>query len=231
MIGRIRVATSHGFSAIIAPAAMEIDQTLIAYALAGGAVGGLVRGYSGFGFAMAAVPIMAIGISPAIAVPSVLVHELAIGLFSLKSERKRADLSLLRWMCLGSLVGTPLGLFALSQIPDQVMRIAIGLVLLLSVLALWVFRSRSVALRPPLLSGAGFASGLLNGSTAMSGPPVVLTLLGSALLPAHVRGLSIYFIAFSAAIGVGISMLSGMQTQAGLVLVLLMIPGVIAGVL
>lgn len=210
---------------------MHLDPALIGYALFGGAIGGLVRGYSGFGFAMSAVPIMSMGISPTIVVPSVLVHEFLIGLFSLRSERQSADVSLLRWLCLGSLIGTPLGLFALSQVADQPMRIAIAVVLLASVLALWTFRGRSVALRPPLLSSAGFASGLLNGATAMSGPPVILTLLGSALSPAHVRGLSIYFIAFSAAIGVGLSLIGGMQSRDGLFVVLVMIPGVVIGVL
>ena len=66
--------------------ALDIDGTLLGYAIVGGTIGGLVRGYSGFGFAMSAVPIMSMGISPTIVVPSVLIHELAIGMFSLKSE-------------------------------------------------------------------------------------------------------------------------------------------------
>ena len=211
--------------------ALDIDGTLLGYAIVGGTIGGLVRGYSGFGFAMSAVPIMSMGISPTIVVPSVLIHELAIGMFSLKSERGSADLSLLSWLCLGSLIGTPLGLFALSNVSDNLMRLVIASVLLISVIALWTSRFNFATLSPSLLSAAGFASGILNGASAISGPPVIITLLGSSLSPSKVRGLSIYFIAFSAAIGVGLSLVIGLQTLRGLFLALLMIPGVLVGVL
>ena len=60
---------------------------------------------------------------------------------------------------------------------------------------------------------------------------VIITLLGSSLSPSKVRGLSIYFIAFSAAIGVGLSLVIGLQTLKGLFLAFLMIPGVLVGVL
>ena len=148
--------------------ALDIDGTLLGFAIAGGTIGGLVRGYSGFGFAMSAVPIMSMGISPTIVVPSVLIHELAIGMFSLKSERGSADLSLLSWLCLGSLIGTPLGLFALSNISDNLMRLIIASVLLISVIALWISRFNFATLSPFLLSAAGFASGILNGASAIS---------------------------------------------------------------
>ena len=211
--------------------AVDIDGTLICYAIAGGTIGGLVRGYSGFGFAMSAVPIMSMGISPVIVVPSVLIHELAIGMFSLKSEKGSADPSLLIWLCLGSLIGTPLGLLALSHVSDDSMRLAIALVLLLSVIALWTSRRNFITLQPAVLSTAGFVSGILNGASAMSGPPVIITLLGSNLSATKMRGILIYFIAFSAAIGVGLSLVIGTQTITGLFIAFFMLPGVLLGVL
>lgn len=82
-----------------------------------------------------------------------------------------------------------------------------------------------------LVGGSGFLSGVLNGATAMSGPPVVLVLLGSAAPPEEVRGVLIYFIVFSAAIGVAATLIGGLQSWDTLLLAGLMAPGVLGGAL
>ncbi|WMS45012.1 sulfite exporter TauE/SafE family protein [Acuticoccus sp. MNP-M23] len=196
-----------------------------------GFVGGLVRGYSGFGFAMAAVPMLAVVVPPALAVPAVLLHELAIGLFSLRAERASLDWPKLRALAAGSIIGTPVGLLVLVSVPAGPMRIAIALLVIVSLGVIWRRRARPLGLGRATLGVAGFASGLLNGAAAMSGPPAIVVLLGSALSPANVRGLLVYFILFSAAIGVALSLASGIQGEHTLRIAATMAPGVLAGTL
>ena len=209
---------------------MPYEHPVIAVILGAGFIGGLVRGYSGFGFAMAAVPILSLGLHTALAVPTVLLHELAIGLFSLRAERGNARAPMLVPLGLGSVVGTPLGIAILSSTPDQHMRVGVALSLLLSVLALWRVKGH-IALGHGVLCLTGFASGILNGATAMSGPPAVIVLLGCALPAAQIRAQLIRFIVFSAAIGVGLTFAGGLQGRASLTAALVMTPGVLTGAL
>ncbi|MFA6180478.1 MAG: sulfite exporter TauE/SafE family protein, partial [Candidatus Methylopumilus sp.] len=92
-----------------------------------GFFGGVVRGYSGFGFALAAVPILTIGLPPSVAVSAVFPLELAIGLLTLPSERKNIDFRVLRRLTFGAAIGTPFGVTVLRALPTEWMRILIGL--------------------------------------------------------------------------------------------------------
>jgi uncharacterized membrane protein YfcA len=77
--------------------------------------------------------------------------------------------------------------------------------------------------RKPLI-GAGMLSGLLNGGTAMSGPPAIIALLASDLSAASARATLIAFIAFSAAFGIALSFASGLLGSAALGITILMAP-------
>ncbi len=180
-------------------AEMPSAGTLALIALAG-LFGGFVRGYSGFGFGLASIPLLALAVPPVVAIPAVLPVELAIGLATLPAERHHVVWPTWSWLVLGTLVGTPVGLTVLTLVPPEPMRIAIGLAIVASVLILWRRPVFGAAARLPLV-GAGIVSGLLNGGAAMSGPPAILALLGSPVGARQARGTLIAFIAFSAAFG------------------------------
>eukprot|EP01035_Chromulina_nebulosa_P056219 gene56218-77058_t len=84
---------------------VSIGQDVLIIVIAG-IFGGIVRGYSGFGFALAAMPILTIAVSPAMAVPAVFPLECLIGLFTLPRERGNVDVSVLKWLALGSCIGS-----------------------------------------------------------------------------------------------------------------------------
>ncbi|MGB7241343.1 MAG: TSUP family transporter, partial [Sulfitobacter sp.] len=75
-----------------------------------GLVGGAVRGYSGFGFGMAAVPIAMLALPPVLAIPAVLIHEMIIGLFTAQKVRTDVAWHPFGWLFAGTLIGTPMGL-------------------------------------------------------------------------------------------------------------------------
>lgn len=178
---------------------------------------------------MAAVPLLSAAVEPALAVPAVLVHELLIGAFSARSERGDVSWRLLRILGIGSLIGTPVGLLVLATVPTDPMRIIVSATVIVCLLVIWTRQHAPIPLARTTLGLAGLVSGILNGATAMSGPPAIVVLLGSALSARKVRAILIYFIVFSAAIGVGLSLLSGLQGMATATLAALMAPGVVAG--
>ena len=190
-----------------------------------GLFGGFVRGYSGFGFALAAVPALALVVPPALAIPAVLPIELAIGLATFPAEINRVAWQPCARLITGTVIGTPIGLAALASIPSGLMRVVVSVVVVLAVLVLW--RRPQISgkmLGRGALIGAGVFSGLLNGGTAMSGPPAIIALLASNLTAASARATLIVFIAFSAALGIVLSAASGLLGPAAVGITVLMIP-------
>jgi uncharacterized membrane protein YfcA len=145
---------------------------------------GIIRGYSGFGFAMVAVTSMSLVLPPAQVVPTVLVLEVLASLRLVPQVRKDIDWYSLRWLLLGSLVGIPFGVYLLATIPPAPMRIFISLMVLIA--SILLMRGFSWKRMPGiiLILITGLACGMLNGAAAIGGPPVILFYLSS---PAGVK--------------------------------------------
>jgi uncharacterized protein len=203
------------------------SQVLVA--LAAGFIGGFIRGYSGFGFALACVPVLTLAFTPAQAVPAVLPIEVLLGVTTIPQQRNHIDWTVVRWLVLGTVIGTPIGIAVLASLPAHVMRLVVGAAVLIAVALIWRRPALPNMLRPAPLWGAGFASGLLNGGTAMSGPPAILALLSSSLSPLVTRACLMMFIGISAAWAASIAALSGLYGADTLAATLVMIPGAAAG--
>jgi uncharacterized protein len=202
----------------------------IALAVLAGLMGGFVRGYSGFGFALAAMPILTLVLPPAAAVPAILLLELAIGAATIPELRGDIARPVLSYLVLGTLFGTPLGLTVLAFAPAEAMRLVVGTVVVIAVLVLWqrpALVARATGAAP--LASAGFVSGLLNGGTAMSGPPVIVALLGSGLPVQATRATMMAFVAVSAALGIALAVAGGLYSSNMLLTTLIMMPCAIAG--
>ncbi len=79
------------------------------------------------------------------------------------------------------------GIGLLVSLPEPTLRLCMGLIVLGAVVVLasgWRFERRP---GPLLTFGVGAVSGLLNGFSAMSGPPLVLYFLGGPFSPATAR--------------------------------------------
>ena len=206
-------------------AAIKPTEEVFAATAFAGLFGGFVRGYSGFGFALAAVPALSLAIPPALAIPAVLPIELAIGLLTLPAEIHRVHWKSCLGLVTGTSFGTPIGLFTLAAVPSTWMRAMVSIVVIVAVFILWRRpRIEGGMLGHKTLMGAGMVSGFLNGGTAMSGPPAIIALLASDLDAASARATLIAFIAFSAAFGIALSLASGLLGFATLGITALMIP-------
>jgi uncharacterized membrane protein YfcA len=174
--------------------------TTASYAvIAAGLLGGFVRGFSGFGFSLAAVPILALTLPTVQIVPAVLPIEIAFGLATIPAQWRHVAWHPFRWLILGTLVGTQIGLIILTSLPPAVLRLLVGATVLAAVSLMW--RSRpSWSLRPRGLWLTGLLSGLLNGATSLSGPPAILALLGSGLVESQARATMMAFVGASAVI-------------------------------
>lgn len=137
----------------------------------------LLRGFTGFGFALAAVPLASLFLPPRQVVTAVLVMQVAIGFRDCLVELRSADWRVVGRFVFGTLFGTPLGILTLAALPQPVVRLVLGGLVAGAVALSW--RPRHAVPRPAgkLAMGAGFLSGICNGLAAMAGPPAILYFL------------------------------------------------------
>lgn len=142
-------------------------------------VAGIIRGYSGFGFAMVAVTSMSLVLPPVQVVPIVLILEVLASIRLIPQVWRDIDWLSLRWLLAGSLIATPIGVYALATIPEAPMRITISILVLAASLLLmrgWAWQRMPGI---PLTFSTGLGCGMLNGAAAIGGPPVILFYLSS----------------------------------------------------
>ncbi len=107
-------------------------------------------------------------------VPMVLMFEVATSIHLLPQVWKEIEWRSLWLLLLGTWAATPVGIYALATIPADSIRIALAIIVFIAAILIWRgFTLREVPGQPATL-GVGLAAGLLNGSMAIVGPPVIL---------------------------------------------------------
>ncbi len=158
---------------------------------------GIVRGFSGFGFALAAAPLLAFILPPRMIVPLVLLLDLGAGLIAALGAYRQVRLALVLWLAVPSLIIAPFGALLLAHLPHDAARLGIGLVVLAAVPVL-LLRPRlnlQAGIGRVATAMAGALSGLLNGAFGLGGPPVALIMASSSLPAAAMRATTIaYFL-------------------------------------
>jgi uncharacterized membrane protein YfcA len=133
-----------------------------------------VLGLAGFGIALVAMAFLPYVMSPVAAIVVLTVYALAFSLVALGPLRRDVTPRALGDLVLGSVAGTPLGVWALATLPVSGLNRLIGLILVLAVaLELRGVMPRRLPGRAWAL-GAGFLSGLVGGAVGTPGPPVVM---------------------------------------------------------
>ena len=162
-----------------------LTPAMFLYALVAIGVAAFIRGYSGFGFSAFTVTSLALILPPSEVVPTAYMLEVAASIHMLPLVWRSVDWKILRWLVLGAFMGTPFGIIFLEEVPQEMMRLVISVIVLTASLLLWKnIRIKSSGGWYSIL-GVGFFSGVINGAAAVGGLPVILFFLsistGSAL--------------------------------------------------
>lgn len=171
----------------------------------------LLQAIVGFGSALVAVPLALLFLPKETVVSSMFMMGLSLNGFL--SVRIRAPISPrpVIILFLASLFGLPVGLSILRAIPMDSMQVFVGcLVVLFTVLLQW----GKLRLPPNglLTALSGFLSGVLNTSTSMSGPPVMILLAGQGLPKDQLRRTLVSFFFVSGLVAAFTLVLSGVMT-------------------
>jgi uncharacterized membrane protein YfcA len=210
-------------------ATLALDAWTAAGALGTAALAGVLRGFTGFGFALAAVPALTLVADPVDVVPCVMLLQVVAGVQLLPGTWHQTDWRSVGPLLASGLVVTPLGTLLLADVPADPMRAAIGAIVLLAVVLLGAgFETRR---EPPLAArlAIGAVSGLLNGSTAMAGPPVIVYFLAIRRTAAASRAsLLTYFFVLSLG-GAASVVAAGLVSTRTLLVTALMLPALALG--
>jgi uncharacterized membrane protein YfcA len=159
---------------------------------------GLTYGLTGFGFALVATPIMVVLLSPRAAVPAVLLMSMANGLFLLLATWRDVQPRRILLLTLAGIAATPAGAYFLARGSAGALKCFIGAVITLFALAFLLGFQRPLRQEGPASIPVGLVSGFLNGSTGMSGPPVILFFTNQGLEKRAFRAnLVAYFMALN----------------------------------
>jgi len=166
---------------------------------------------SGFGFALLAVPLMSLMVGPKDAVAIAFAAGAVSSGTMTYRLRDRIQRPVLMRVLLGAAFGLPIGVVGLRQLPEDPLRIGLAVVILAMVVILGTgYRFRSE--RPRTEVGAGFVSGILNGSLGTGGPPIVVVLQAAAVEQHDFRATTTAFFAICDVVALPLIVASGVAS-------------------
>lgn len=157
----------------------------------------VLRAYTGFGFALAAVPVFSLFLAPADVVVLAAALSLVVGLISVRqwwgvySPGEVLPLVLLAWL------GTALGAALLMMMSVAEFQLWAALAILLACPAVMLARPKAPLRNRALTWGSGLLSGLMNGALAIPGPPMIVYALLTEFDPRRSRALLTMFFTVS----------------------------------
>src|SRR5207249_4524794 len=131
-----------------------------------------IQATMGFGFALVAVPIIAVADDPKVAVVAITAIGVPMTLWNTIRWRAHLRVGAMTTVVGASLIGMPIGALILARAPDPALTFAIGIVVL--GLTAWLWRGLQLPTGPRTGIAAGIASGALGTSTGTNGPPLVI---------------------------------------------------------
>lgn len=152
------------------------------------ALASFVFGLTGFGIGLVALSLLPFIVAPATAVPIIACFGTAFALLMTVQLRREVMLTRLGDLIVGTLLGTPLGVWGLATLPPGLLKRLIGLILITIVIIEWR------QLYPQQLTGrhwgvsAGLLAGVLGGAIGTPGPPVILYVMTQGWSPRAIKG-------------------------------------------
>ncbi len=133
----------------------------------------LMRSAIGFGDALLAMPLLTLITPMQTAVPLVALLASTMAVLILFGQWRKVNVGAAWRLIVASVVGIPFGLYALIYIPERMLKIGLGVLLVL--FALYeLFMPRLKLNHPKLVYLFGFVAGIFGGATSVNGPPIVM---------------------------------------------------------
>lgn len=157
----------------------------------------VVKGITGFGFSLIAIPFLSFIFPMDVLIPALVIFNLVTSVLVLIKLEEKIRAYYLIPMMLAALIGIPFGVFVLTYIDQNILKLIISfLVIFFSIKMLKGVKLAKKNIEKPLVF-AGFVSGLLTSSISIGGPSLVIALDRKGYSKELFRGVFIWFMVFS----------------------------------
>jgi uncharacterized membrane protein YfcA len=172
-------------------AGFELAQLLLVWVVV--TLAAVLRGFTGFGFALVAVPVFSLIMPPTEAVVLSALLTLTISLLGIRSYWGVVPLQPMWPLVLMAFVGTVAGTWVVTAISASRFQLWAGLSVILACLGMTLFRPLKQPLHPVFAWLTGLLSGLMNGALAIPGPPMIIYAMLQEPQPQRSRALLMTF--------------------------------------
>ena len=157
-------------------------------------VASILQTSTGFGFSIMATPFLLMIFMPNEAIQINIVLSLIISASLIWNIRRDIEVSLLKRVVLGSVVGVPFGVVILLTMNMDALKLGLGILLLvLTLLLMCNFKIKPTPFRDYVIGGL---SGVLTTSIGMPGPPLLLYFTGTDTEKKKLRATTLAFYLF-----------------------------------
>lgn len=194
-------------------------------------IAAIIRGFSGFGFALVAVPLLSMIMPPLSFVPVIFGMQIIALLPGLRQTLQDVQWKQIVPLVPGGFLGTWGGLLILYRINPEI----IGFIIAAAVVFVAVFLLKGFRLDRQFtkleIASVGMLSGLLNGSAGLPGPPVIIAQLVVPNTEKMVRSNLIVFFTILALFGIATIIAGGKLNSTHVYLMATSAPFLVLGTL
>jgi len=151
-----------------------MQTTYIVYGILVCFFAGLITGITAFGFALVAIPLLILFFDPKVAVPIVTISSTLTGMYLFFELRNMMQVKKIIPLIIGGIIGLPFGVYILAVLDKDILKISVGALITVFAFLLALGIKREIKSEKYASVLVGMLSGLLKGSTSLSGPPLVL---------------------------------------------------------
>lgn len=193
--------------------------------------GAFLQGLTGFGYSLFSLPLLAFLMPVSAAVPILCLTSIFLNLSVFWKARKSLDLKRILPLLISGAIALPAGIWLLKTADESALKIGVGVIVILSSLIYLSGFRVNVKREKLAMIPVGFLSGLLNGATTFSGPPVILFFANQRVAKHQFRAsLATYFLLLNI-VAVPAFIAGGLLTGCTAFKTLYLFPAVILGVL
>lgn len=190
---------------------------------------GVIKGLTGFGFSLVAVPVLVVVLGARSAVPIIiLLNAMAnVGMFPL--VRRAAHLRRIIPMILAAIAAVPLGMLLLLRLDPKTVELLAGCATIVFALAFLAGFQRPVKNEKWGFLAAGLISGTSNGLISTGGPPAVLFLTNQGVAKKTFRASMVAYFLFLNIASVPMFLAGGLLSASIARNALILLPGMFLG--
>lgn len=132
-----------------------------------------IRSAFGFGEALIAVPLLALIIPINVAAPVAVLVSITVSLVAVAQDWRHIQFRSAGFLFASTCVGIPIGLWLLATVPEQAVKSALAVVIIVFSVYFLLDKSHATLKTDKSAPAFGFLAGILGGVYGMNGPPLV----------------------------------------------------------